>query len=359
MTMKMLRLKAAMAALFLFGCTSNLSQTATDDSNLGGENWFGDASTRTAQSPHMEAVLAFRESPIVVQKSCISCHTIGRDGGTVGPTLDQLSNRRSEEWLRRWLKDPNEVKPGTKMPNFDFTPSEIDELISYMRNLRKSIPTAEILEGPGTLNEKGARLVEEYACLACHRLGDEGRFIGVDLTWIGFRKGEPWEQKWLKDPADWKPDTFMPNFLLTDGETEAIAAYLHTLQGQQNDASRRWESQSLFFLGGSAEIAGEMIFNRLGCWGCHGKQGKLPDKNPNAAPNGKVPPLWGVKNRLSEGEIRKMINEGSRSALMDASLPPPPFSCPSYGAIINDRELNKLITYINTLAPKERIWKFQ
>ncbi|MCH8327674.1 MAG: cytochrome c [Candidatus Marinimicrobia bacterium] len=347
----------ALATLLLAGCTGSL--TTQDVGKGGGEDWFGDASSATSLSPFMADVLAFGQSPIVVQKSCVSCHTIGETGGTVGPILNQLFNRRSEEWLRRWLKNPNDVKPGTKMPNFEFTPPEVDELLSYMRKLRKNIPTDEILGSSGTLPEKGARLVEAYDCLACHRLGNEGRFVGVDLTWVGLRKSEDWERHWLKEPAAWKPETFMPNFRLTDGETEAIAAYLHTMQGQQNEASRRWETRTLFFLGGSGKVAGEMVFNRLGCWGCHGQQGKLADKNPNAAPNGMVPPLWGVKNRLSEAKIRQTVREGSTPGLLDASQPAPPFACPTYGDGINAREMDNLVTYINSLAPKERVWKFQ
>lgn len=349
------RLLPLLTLIVTAGCTGELSRTAGES----GADWFAGAPTATPATPHMEAVLAFRGSRIVVEKSCTSCHTIGDRGGTVGPILDQLFNRRSEEWLRRWLKNPNDVKPGTKMPNFEFSPEEVDELFGFMANLRKDIPRDEILASEATPVEKGQRLFAAYDCLACHRIGSEGRFIGVDLTWVGLRKPEAWERTWLHDPEAWKPGTFMPTFGLSSGETEALSAYLHTLQGEKNEESRRWESQTLFFLGGSAQVAGEMVFKRFGCWGCHGAQGKAGDKNPNAAPAERVPDLWGVKNRLAEAAIRRTIQEGATPGRLNPSGPAPPFSCPSWGTHLAGRELDNLITYINTLAPKERVWKFQ
>ncbi len=344
-----------LCGMALYGCTGRFTQGTAG----GGEQWFTESSDSGAATPHMRAVLAFRQSPIVKEKSCLSCHTIGDQGGTVGPILDQLANRRDEAWLRRWLKDPNQVKPGTKMPNFEFTDGEVDELMGYILKLKKPIPTDEILASGDDAAAKGERLLDAYGCLACHRIGDEGRFIGVDLTWIGHRKSEAWERRWLQAPEAWKPGTFMPNFHLSDEEVAALAAYLHTLQGQNNAASRGWEIRSLFFMGGSPEVAGEMVYNRLGCWGCHGVKGRGGDKNPNAAPNERIPDLWGVKNRLSEGDIRAAIASGSTPQRVDPDATAPPFACPPWGDRITPQELNRLIAYINTLAPKERKWKFQ
>ncbi len=351
----MVRKKAVVACvLVLWGCTGWITQGTP-----GAEDWFAESGRRETATPYEAAVLAFQQSPIVKEKSCLSCHTIGDRGGTVGPILDQVANRRSEDWLRKWLKDPNQIKANTKMPNLELTDAEIDELLGYALKLKKEIPTQAILASGDSPAVKGKRLLEAYGCKACHRIGDEGRFIGVDLTWVGHRKTELWERQWLKDPPAWKPEAFMPNCQLTDQEVEALAAYLHTLQGQTNEASRRWETQSLFFMGGSAETAGKMIYDRFGCWSCHGQGGGNADKNPNAAPNGQVPELWGVKNRRSEQEIRGTIRNGSVPKKLNPEGPPPPFVCPAWGESISDRELDILIAYVNTLAPKERKWKFR
>ncbi|MEE9161686.1 MAG: c-type cytochrome, partial [Candidatus Neomarinimicrobiota bacterium] len=182
--------------------TSCVGRTGRDASVA--DQWFVDSAASAAETPHGAAVLAFQKSRIVTEKSCLSCHTIGERGGTVGPILDQIANRRSEEWLLKWLADPNKVKPGTKMPNFEFSPGEVDELLSFLLKLEREIPAADILASGGEPAENGRQLLDAYGCKACHRIGDEGRFIGVDLTWVGARKSESWEHQWLKDPAAWK-----------------------------------------------------------------------------------------------------------------------------------------------------------
>lgn len=77
---------------------------------------------------HLQAAERFAKSDIVEQKNCMTCHTIGTSGGTVGPILNQVSNRRPLDWLRQWLKDPNATKPGTKMPNFQFNGAKPEKI---------------------------------------------------------------------------------------------------------------------------------------------------------------------------------------------------------------------------------------
>jgi cytochrome c oxidase subunit 2 len=40
------------------------------------------------------------------------------------------------DYLRRWLHNPQEVKPGAKMPNLNLKPDELDALVAYLRNLK-------------------------------------------------------------------------------------------------------------------------------------------------------------------------------------------------------------------------------
>jgi len=55
------------------------------------------------------------------QKGCIGCHSIGGQGGKVGPALDDVGLRRKPEWIIRHFRDPQVVTPGTVMPKFGFT----------------------------------------------------------------------------------------------------------------------------------------------------------------------------------------------------------------------------------------------
>jgi len=57
-------------------------------------------------------------------------------------------------------------------------------------------------------------------------IGDGGIDIYPDLSKIGQKLRPEWDKKFLKNPSDWNPYTFMPNFHLSDPEIEAIVAYL-------------------------------------------------------------------------------------------------------------------------------------
>lgn len=81
------------------------------------------------------------------QTSCMSCHAI--DGtaadARVGPDLTHFASRRqlgagivdnTPENLRRWLADPQQIKPGAKMPDFKFTHGQVSQLVAYFETLK-------------------------------------------------------------------------------------------------------------------------------------------------------------------------------------------------------------------------------
>lgn len=66
------------------------------------------------------------------EKGCNSCHAIGGEGGDFGPSLDGVGDRYNAEWIFKWLKDPEAVKPGTQMPNLGLTDEERAHLVFYL-----------------------------------------------------------------------------------------------------------------------------------------------------------------------------------------------------------------------------------
>ncbi|HML95649.1 MAG TPA: cytochrome c [Thermodesulfobacteriota bacterium] len=79
------------------------------------------------------------------QKTCAACHTIG-GGKLAGPDLAGVTERREEEWLKKWLKSPDTMvmtDPVAKemlgvymvpMPNLGLTDEEINALIEYLKS---------------------------------------------------------------------------------------------------------------------------------------------------------------------------------------------------------------------------------
>lgn len=300
---------------------------------------------------------AFLGNSIVQQKQCTSCHSVAETGGTVGPKLDQVGNRRTEAWLRRWLKDPNEVKNGTKMPNFQFSTTELDEIVLVIKEMKRDTATETLLANSSlTLAQKGEQVFEVKDCYACHRIGSEGRFIGPNLTWAGKRKSEEWEREWLKDPQAYKPDTFMPNFKLSTGEINALTSYLHSLEGQRNDDAKQWEGNVIFILDSRPREIGEMVYRRFGCDGCHGQKGEGGYKNINAAED-MIPSLRTTARDKTKEEITNIILSGIHVDKVDPSGPTP-LSCPPWRGDMTVREADSIYDYLLSIAPKKRKFSF-
>jgi cytochrome c oxidase subunit 2 len=97
-----------------------------------------------AAAPSGEAA---RGRAIFREMTCINCHAIKGTavGGIGGPDLTHFASRRflgariagnTETNLRRWLADPQQVKPGALMPNFQLTGRQLDALVAYLETLR-------------------------------------------------------------------------------------------------------------------------------------------------------------------------------------------------------------------------------
>ena len=82
--------------------------------------------------------------------SCIECHAVGGTDAAspAGPELTHFADPTHEcfagcnwettdrEALKAWLRDPEAVKMGSKMPNYQLTEEEIDALVEYLYSLR-------------------------------------------------------------------------------------------------------------------------------------------------------------------------------------------------------------------------------
>lgn len=81
--------------------------------------------------------------------SCVACHAVGgtEAGSPAAPELTHFADPTHEcfagcvwettdrEALEAWLRDPDAVKMGSKMPDYDLTEDEIDALVAYLYSL--------------------------------------------------------------------------------------------------------------------------------------------------------------------------------------------------------------------------------
>jgi cytochrome c oxidase subunit 2 len=91
--------------------------------------------------------LAAKGLDLFLSRSCVNCHAIN---GTIAnaqfaPDLTHFASRKqlgagiadnTPENVRRWLANPHQVKPGVKMPDFNFTDEQVTELTAYFETLK-------------------------------------------------------------------------------------------------------------------------------------------------------------------------------------------------------------------------------
>jgi cytochrome c2 len=76
---------------------------------------------------------------LFVAKGCIVCHNNDRIAenrslrAQISPDSPNLSSVKIDpDYLRRWLKDPKDMKPSTEMPNLDLSEVEIESLVAFV-----------------------------------------------------------------------------------------------------------------------------------------------------------------------------------------------------------------------------------
>ena len=79
--------------------------------------------------------------------ACLNCHAVAGTpaNGRFGPDLTHLMTRstiasgaaeNTGESLRRWIVDPDSIKPGSLMPAMKVADTDLDALVAYMQSLR-------------------------------------------------------------------------------------------------------------------------------------------------------------------------------------------------------------------------------
>jgi cytochrome c oxidase subunit II len=71
-----------------------------------------------------------------MEQGCHGCHTIGKMGTPIGPDLSYMGAKRSEEYLKNWLRDPASQRPSAHMPRLELTEPQIAALAAFLASLK-------------------------------------------------------------------------------------------------------------------------------------------------------------------------------------------------------------------------------
>ncbi|NUM75529.1 c-type cytochrome [candidate division KSB1 bacterium] len=121
--------------------------------------------------------------------------------------------------------------------------------------------------------KSGAMLYTALRCGLCHEISASGINIPPSLTNAGDKFQTAWLEGYLKAPhhrrfesAGVRPTLRMPNFLLSNEEARALAAYLSA----QHDSIRITKYEFEFRKNDSTIVAeGRQIYKEYACFGCH------------------------------------------------------------------------------------------
>ena len=84
---------------------------------------------------------------LFMTSQCASCHYIAGTPaqGTVGPDLTHLESRSTlasgtipndPHWLAAWIRNPQAIKPGNRMPNLGLSSSQVSQIVAYLEELK-------------------------------------------------------------------------------------------------------------------------------------------------------------------------------------------------------------------------------
>lgn len=178
--------------------------------------WAGFKSPMTNPTAEKDPKVAAGKR-LFAQLDCAYCHSIKGKGGKVGPALDTLSEKGTDDWIARHLRDPQGVSPGTRMPKLSLLDDEVAALTAYIRSYNPNEP----------YTPAAPKLFVEN-CSACHKLGGQGADLGPDLSEVGAMRDKAYINSYIADPSKFNAESTMPAFKeqLKDTEIEDIARYL-------------------------------------------------------------------------------------------------------------------------------------
>src|SRR5437016_800363 len=222
------------------------------------------------------------------QLGCHGCHLtegyeeLAKIGGvtSIAPSLRRIGAKVDHGWLVRWITNPHEFRPRTRMPNFMFEQEQAVQIAAFLLSDTKQ-PSEEWLSAHpapaaaagAELAAKGKALVESIGCRGCHAITEDevagqlgaNKDIAPNLAKVAEKTDARWIYHWLKNPRGYSPVARMPSLRLSDDEARAITAYLVTL-GEKRPAPAELEAR----LADPASVAaGEKLVRKYGCAGCH------------------------------------------------------------------------------------------
>ena len=116
------------------------------------------------------------------QLPCLGCHQLNGEGGTIGPDLTTVRERRSAKYIATIVASPQMVVPDAAMPRIRMPQATRDLIIRYLASLPGNAPEAPpplTSESTPSPSPDGKALYTKW-CAACH--GESGKGDGPNAA---------------------------------------------------------------------------------------------------------------------------------------------------------------------------------
>jgi len=161
------------------------------------------------------------------QENCISCHTIGGRGNSVGPDLTRITIHKDAAWMIQHFKRPSAMRPGSSMPPIQLSDAQLNSLAAFLLKLNPDNATA--LSNAPEFATQGALAYQANHCGTCHMVNGIGMKLGPPLNGLSKRQTRSWVEEHFADPQKLSPGSFMPPYKLSPRDMENLTTYLFAL----------------------------------------------------------------------------------------------------------------------------------
>ncbi len=228
---------------------------------------------------------------LVSDFGCASCHEIAgiRKPENFAPELSRIGSKpitqliflpgmphTLPDYIAGKIRQPRAFSPGLKMPQYAFTPAQIDALATALLSLNDraaALPSSLAIAATPQSDYQPAgsagKLMTDLACFSCHRINGHGGDMAPDLTWEGSSVQRQWLVDFLKNPGTLRPALIrrMPRFNFTDAEAGQLADYMMTVY--QSPAIDRDSLPLSGYPQGQVELGRQLFYGKYSCQGCH------------------------------------------------------------------------------------------
>jgi mono/diheme cytochrome c family protein len=255
---------------------------------------------------------------LVMEYGCSSCHEIAgiKKPENFAPELTRIGGKSISQliflpgmshtlpdYIAGKIRQPRAFAPGLKMPQYSFTPTQIDAVTTALlaqNDRAQSMPPALTVPAPPRSHYrpagKAGQMMSDLACFSCHAINGRGGDMAPDLTWEGSSVQRKWLEDFFRNPGTLRPALIrrMPKFNLTSEEISTLSDYIMTVyQTPEFDRDSMPESG---YSATQVEEGKQLYYSKYACQSCH-----IVDVKSDKGYIG--PTLTGVGSRLTAAWI--------------------------------------------------------